>query len=80
MLEKLKDADKVVGMRRLLRSLEAGEIREVYLADDVDLFILREVKAACQKADVRINMVDSRKELGKACGIDVPAAVAGIRK
>ena len=80
MLEKLKTANKVVGMRRLLRALEAGEISEVYLAGDVDLFIIREVKAACGKAGARLIEVDSRKQLGQACGIEVPAASAGIRK
>ena len=42
-LEKLKNADKVVGTRRLLRAIASGEIREAYLALDADLFIARQV-------------------------------------
>ena len=54
MLEKLKTANKVVGTRRLVRAVQAGEIQEAYLADDADLFILRQVKDACAQANVRI--------------------------
>ena len=42
MLEKLRNSDKVVGTRRLLRAVLAGEISEVYLASDADLFIVRQ--------------------------------------
>lgn len=80
MLEKLKTANKVVGTRRLVRAVLAGEISEVYLAADADLFILRQVKDACNQAGVRIIEVESMKQLGEACGVDVKTASAGIRK
>ena len=80
MLEKLKNANKVVGTRRLVRAIQAGEIQEAYLADDADLFILRQVKEACQQANVRIVPVETMKALGAACGVEVPTAAAGIRK
>ncbi len=79
-LEKLKNSDKVVGTRRLLRAIAAGEIGEVYLALDADLFIARQVKEACQKADIRLVEISSMKKLGEACGIEVKTASAGIRK
>ena len=79
-LEKLKNADKVVGTRRLLRAIASGEIREAYLALDADLFIARQVTEACRKASVPVIEVDTMKNLGAACGIDVKAAAAGIRK
>lgn len=80
MLEKLRNSDKVVGTRRLLRAVLAGEISEVYLASDADLFIVRQVRDACNRANVRIVEVDSMKQLGEACGVDVKTASAGIRK
>ena len=70
-LEKLKNADKIVGTRRLLRALAAGEVSEAYLAMDADLFIARQVREACEKANVRLTEVGSMKELGQACGIEV---------
>ena len=80
MLERLKDADKVVGTRRLLRAIRAGEIAEAYVARDADLFILRQVRQACNEAGVRMVEVDTKRELGEACGIEVKTASAGIRK
>ena len=80
MLEKLKNADKVVGTRRLVRAIQAGEIAEAYIARDADLFIVRQVRQACNAAGVRMVEVDTMKQLGEACGIEVKAASAGIRK
>ena len=58
----------------------AGEISEVYLAQDADLFIVRQVKDACNQAGVRIVEVDTMKQLGEACGVEVKTASAGIRR
>ena len=80
MLEKLKNSSKVVGTRRLLRAVQAGEISEAYIARDADLFILRQVRDACNQANVRMVEVDSMKQLGEACGVDVKTASAGIKK
>ena len=80
MLEKLKNAAKVVGTRRLLRAIQNGEIAEAYVARDADLFILRQVRDACNAAGVRMVEVETMKELGQACGVEVKTASAGIRK
>lgn len=80
MLEKLKNARRVVGTRKLIRAVQAGEVAEAYLADDADLFILRQVRDACAQADVRIVSVETMKALGAACGVEVPTAAAGVLK
>ena len=80
MLEKLKNARKVVGTRRVLRSIQAGEVEEAYVARDADLFILRQIRQACNETGTRMVEVDSMKELGRACGIEVKTASAAILK
>ena len=80
MLDRLKNAEKVVGTRRLVRAILAGEIAEAYVAQDADLFILRQVRDACNKMGVRMVEAESMKALGEACGIEVKTASAGIRK
>lgn len=80
MLEKLKNGAKVVGTRRLLRAIMAGEIAEAFIARDADLFISRQVREACRNANVRLNEVDTMKELGQACGVEVKTASAGLKK
>ena len=79
-MEKLKSSDKVVGTRRLLKAVEADQIREAYLAMDADLFIARQVREACEKMGVPIVEVDTMKHLGEACKVAVKTASAGIRK
>lgn len=80
MLEKLKNGAKVVGTRRLVRAIQAGEISEAYIANDADLFIVRQVKQACTENGVRVIEVNSMKELGQACGVEVKTASAGLKK
>ena len=80
MLERLDDARKVVGTRRLLKALANGEIERVYLADDADMFIRAQVQEACEKAGAKLTIVPEMSELGKACGVDVKTAAAGLRK
>ena len=80
MLEKLKNGSKVVGTRRLVRAIQAGEISEAYIANDADLFIVRQVKQACTENGVRVIEVATMKELGQACGVEVKTASAGLKK
>jgi large subunit ribosomal protein L7A len=80
MLERLKNSDRVVGTRRLVRAILAGEIEEAYVAQDADLFIVRQVRQACNEAGVRMVEVDTMKQLGEACGVEVKTASAGIRR
>ena len=80
MLEKLNDSLKVVGTRRLLRAIGAGEISVAYIARDADLYIVRQVRQACSEAGVRMVEVEMMKELGQACGVEVKTASAGLKK
>ena len=80
MLEKLKNGSKVVGTRRLLRAIRSGEIAEAYIAQDADLYIVRQVRQACNEAGVRMVEVTTMKELGQACGVEVKTASAGLKK
>ena len=80
MLEKLKNGSKVVGTRRLLRAIRSGEIAEAYIAQDADLYIVRQVRQACNEAGVRMVKVPTMKELGQACGVEVKTASAGLKK
>ena len=80
MLEKLNDSLKVVGTRRLLRAIGASEISVAYIARDADLYIVRQVRQACNDAGVRMIEVDTMKELGQACGVEVKTASAGLKK
>lgn len=79
MYEELKNAEnKVVGLKQLLRSLEAEEVLSVYLADDADEHVKERVLQAIGEKEVHIVNVETMEELGDVCGIDVRAACAAI--
>ncbi|NLJ40862.1 MAG: 50S ribosomal protein L7Ae-like protein [Clostridiales bacterium] len=81
MLESLKEAPKkTVGMKQTLKAVQGGAALEVFLAEDVSDYISQKVREQCKSNNIRITMVDSMSELGKACGIAVGAATAAILK
>ena len=80
MVEKLDNDRKVVGTRRLLKALANSGIETVYLASDADMYIRTQVTQACEAAGARLVMVPEMAELGKACGVEVKTAAAGLRK
>ena len=80
MLDKLDDNRKVVGLRRLMKALTQNAIETVYLADDAEMYIRTQVAEAAERAGARLIVVPTMAELGKACGIEVKAAAAGLKK
>ena len=71
---------KVVGLKQTLKNIKAGRIEKVILASDSDDFIIEEVKRTCEAQSVPILSAESKRALGKACGIERAAAVVGILK
>ena len=69
---------KVVGMKQVLRALKAGTVSRVYVGNDADTFIYQQVVRSAESAGVPCVRVASMKELGMICGVDVPAAAAGL--
>lgn len=80
MLENLKCSNKTVGLKQSMKALENGTVKQVFIAKDADERVVGKVKELCQKSNLPITDVDTMKQLGKACGIDVGAAVACILK
>lgn len=78
--EKVTQAnDVVIGTKQTIKALRAGEIKELFVAEDADLHVLDDVLALAEQYKVPVNKVDSMRKLGKACGIDVGASAAAIK-
>lgn len=81
MHEGLADVDRrVVGTKQVLRALDEGKIARAYVAQDADLLLTKRVVDRCYDMDIPCTQVESMDKLGRACGIDVKAAVAGLLK
>jgi large subunit ribosomal protein L7A len=73
-----KTNHKTVGVKQTQRALEKGVVHSVYVAKDADNHVLRPVLDLCRGQGVQVVEVPTMVELGKACGIEVGAAVAAI--
>ena len=79
-MDRLLSAKKVAGIKQTKNAIITGDAIVVYIAEDVDPSIKKEVSALCDENNIEIVSVGSRKELAKACKIDVPCAVAAVLK
>lgn len=80
MLSGLKDKNKVVGSKQAKRYLVKDAISVLYVAKDAENKITDELVQIANDKSVEVVFIDSMKELGEACGIDVSAATVAILK
>lgn len=67
-----------IGTKQTTRMVELGQALEVFVAQDADPRITLKIINLCKKMGVKVTYVDSMKQLGKACGIEVGAAMAAV--
>lgn len=67
-----------IGTKQTIRMVEFGKAAEVFVAKDADPRITLKIVNLCKKMGVKVTYADSMKQLGKACGIEVGAAMAAI--
>ena len=80
MLQELTGADKVIGMKQSKKMILAGRAAKVYVAHDSDPQIQDMFWDLCSKAGISVNDESTLSQLGKACGINVGAAVVTLLK
>ena len=77
-MERLKEDKKVVGLKQLRRALNENRAVLVFLADDADPMLTAPLALQSTMQGVEIVRASTMAELGRACGISVPAACAAI--
>lgn len=80
MLELLKNGNKAIGIKQSLKVVEANNARIVFIASDADEKITGGLKELCMTNSIEILYVDTMKQLGKACGIEVGASAVCLLK
>ncbi len=68
----------IIGTKQTTRMVEQGKTSEVYVAKDADPRLTTKIVHLCKKMGVKVIFVDTMKQLGKACGIEVGAAMAAV--
>jgi len=69
-----------IGTKQALKALNNGTAYAVYIAKDAEEHVTRQLVEIATVEDVEIIYVETMKQLGKACKIDVGAATAVIVK
>ena len=78
-MQELKSSKKrIIGLKQTIKAISNNSLVRVYLAKDADNFIIQSVLNACNGKNLEIVYIDTMKELGEACGIEIGASAAGI--
>ncbi|NGQ97176.1 50S ribosomal protein L7ae-like protein [Brevibacillus sp. SYP-B805] len=79
--EKVERAKELtIGINQTMKAIESNLVQEVFIAEDADKRLTNKIALLCKEKGVPVIYVDSMRRLGKACGIDVGAAAAAIKK
>lgn len=78
MLNLKNSSDLIIGLKQTLKAIQSDRSSKVYLAADADAFIKKSVTDACTQKNLEIIYVNTMKELGEACGIDIGASTATV--
>jgi len=79
-IELLKGSSKAIGIKQSLKAVEADSVKMVFLAGDADEKIISGLKIICQQKNIEVFYVETMKQLGKACGIEVGASAVCLLK
>ncbi|MBR1672875.1 MAG: ribosomal L7Ae/L30e/S12e/Gadd45 family protein [Fretibacterium sp.] len=77
-LNELAVPARVTGEKEVLRALERGTLRKLFVAMDSDPARLAPLLRKAEAAGVEVERTDSRVVLGRACAIDRSAMAAGL--
>ena len=76
----LLEGDRVVGSRQVLRSLQQGNAKQVFLARDADSKLTDEIAAAADIHGVPLVWMGSMHDIGRLFKISVPSAAGAVLK
>jgi large subunit ribosomal protein L7A len=76
--KRLQETKLSIGTKQTTRSIELGKAAEVFVARDADPRITSKIVNLCKKMGIQLTYVDTMKQLGKACGIEVGAAMVAV--
>ena len=76
--EKVKASKTIIGTKQAVKAMHAGLVSELIVALDADSWVTDPAILLAKEIGIPIAIVESKSELGKACGINVGTAVVAI--
>lgn len=74
----INNAKSVVGVKQVLRAIEAGGVQKVIIASDAEEKITRNVREICRLKGIHTEYAENMKLLGRKYGISVGASVVAL--
>ncbi|WP_431028441.1 ribosomal L7Ae/L30e/S12e/Gadd45 family protein [Lysinibacillus sp. LZ02] len=68
----------IIGTKQAVKAMRAGQVTKVFIALDADSWVTDPAILLAKEIGIPVHLVESKKELGKACGIQVGAAVVAV--
>ena len=69
---------QIVGTKQTLKRIEKGDVKTVFVAKDADGHVTDQVVELAKAKNVNVEFIETMKELGKKCNVEVKTAVAAI--
>ena len=69
-----------IGLKQTEKAMKSGQVSQIVIASDIDTALRLKIINLANELIIPYEMVDSKKRLGKACGIEVGTAVVAIRQ
>lgn len=79
MIERIK-GKKVVGVKQSMKAIKLGNAQIVYIAKDAEEKVTEPIITLSEDNALDIIYIDTMKDLGRMCGIEVGAAVTVVLK
>lgn len=79
-MDDLRTKNYAVGIKECRKLVKQGQAEKAYIALDASPHVTDPFRELCEEEGVFVENAETMEALGKACGIDVGAAVAVIKK
>ncbi|CAM5320858.1 Ribosomal protein L7Ae-like protein OS=Lysinibacillus sphaericus OX=1421 GN=rplGB PE=4 SV=1 [Lysinibacillus sphaericus] len=76
--DKVRASQTIIGTKQAVKAMQAGLVKELFVALDAEHWVTDSAISFAREIGIPVILVESKKELGKACGIHVGAAVVAI--
>lgn len=70
----------IIGTKQTLKAMRSSKVSEVFIANDADQQITKQVLTLAKELNIPCQCVDSMKKLGHACGIEVGTSTVAIKE
>ncbi|MBU5594682.1 ribosomal L7Ae/L30e/S12e/Gadd45 family protein [Amphibacillus sp. MSJ-3] len=70
----------VIGIKQASKTMKSGEVSQIVVATDIDSDLKVKILGLADQLNIPYELVESKKRLGEACGIEVGTAVVAIKQ